>query len=68
MKIDFFSNSENVKDPSQPTYVQIIIRGHIFYCAETTLFTLMKTRTLDTFMKTDPNMPLDMAGGNNIRK
>ena len=30
MKIYFLSKAQNVKDPSQPTYVQILIGVHIY--------------------------------------
>lgn len=37
MKIYFLSDPEIIKDPSQPTYVQILISGHSSYCAATTI-------------------------------
>ena len=68
-KIYFFSNLQNVKDPSKPTFMYKYSLGAIFLIVLQPLFcSLIKTRNLEKFVIIGPDLSLDMAQGNSVSR
>ena len=68
-KIYFFSNPQNVKDPSKPTFMYKYSLEAIFLIVlQPLLCSLIKTRDLEKFMKIGLDMPPDMAQGNSVSR